>query len=89
MSDKYETRVTRVTVLPEGEPIFSERATHIEIEDEASGDFVKVSQEGGHTDNSKFVCFGDRSEWTAIRSAVDTMFNEIENRDSRKKALGK
>lgn len=89
MSDKYETRVTRVTVLPEGEPVFSERATHIEIEDEAAGEFVKVSQEGGHIDNSKFVLFGDRSEWTAIRSAVDTMFNEIENRDSRKKALGK
>lgn len=89
MSEKYETRVTRVTVLPEGEPVFSERATHIEIEDEASGEFVKVSQEGGHVDASKFVMFGDRAEWTAIRSAVDAMFNEIENRDSRKKEFEK
>jgi hypothetical protein len=69
--------------------VFSERATHVEIEDESSGEFVKVSQEGGHVDASKFVMFGDRAEWTAIRSAVDTMFNEIENRESRKKALVK
>ena len=89
MSEKYETRVTRITVMPEGEPVFSECATNIEIEDEASGEFVKVSQGGVHGDASKFIMFCDRAEWTAIRSAVDTIFNEIENRDSRKKALGK
>jgi hypothetical protein len=89
VSNKYETRVTRVTVLPEGEPIFGERATHIEIEDEAAGEFVKVSQEGGHIDDSKFVLFGDKDEWDAVKKVVDSMFKEIETRDGRKKALGK
>ena len=89
MSDKYETRVTRVTVLPEDEPVFSERATHVEIEDEASGEWVKVRQEGGHTDNSKFVLFGDKDEWDAVKKVVESMFKEIENRDGRKKALVK
>lgn len=86
-NQKYETRVTRVTVLPEGEPVFSERATHIEIEDEAAGEFVKVSQEGGNVDSEKFVLFGDRAEWNAIKSAAETMFNDIENREIRKKYL--
>lgn len=32
----YETRITRLTVLPKGEPLFAETATHIQIEDEAA-----------------------------------------------------
>ena len=38
----YETRVTQLTVAPEGEAIFSEAATTITIDDEAAGEFVKV-----------------------------------------------
>mgnify|MGYP000650360830 CR=1 FL=1 len=33
-----ETRITSLIVLPEGEPIFSERATIVRIEDEAGGE---------------------------------------------------
>lgn len=39
-NEKYEVRVTRLTILPPSEPIFSERATHIELRDEAAGEFV-------------------------------------------------
>lgn len=77
MCTKYTTRVTRLTVLPEGEPIFSERATSIEIDDEAAGEFVRVSQQGGHTDAEKWVLF-DRAEWPAIKGAVDQMMGYIE-----------
>ena len=57
------------------EPVFSEQATHIEIDDEAAGEFIKVSQEGGHTDIAKFVTF-DREEWIVVRDAIDCMMNQ-------------
>lgn len=40
-----ETRITSLIVLPEGEPIFSERATIVRIEDEAGGEYIVVSQD--------------------------------------------
>ena len=77
MITKYNTRVTRLTVLPEGEPIFSERATHVEIDDEAAGEFVKITQRGGHKDADKWVLIAP-TEWPAIKGAVDQMMDYIE-----------
>lgn len=74
-SENYATRITRVSVLPHNEPIFSEKTTHIEIEDEAAGEFVKVSQEGGHTDVAKWIVI-DPSEWPVIRDAIQFMFDQ-------------
>jgi hypothetical protein len=68
-----------MTVLPAGQPIFSETATHVEIQDEAAGEFVKVYQEGGHTDFQKFITL-DKDEWLVVRDAIDRMFGEC--RDS-------
>lgn len=65
-------RYTRLTVLPEGEPIFSEMATHISIEDDASGEYVRLTQynettgKGGHIDINP-------EEWPAIRDAINIM----------------
>ena len=72
---EYETRVTKVVVLPKGEPLFSEQATTIEIQDEAGGEFVKVSQEGGHTDYAKHICFSHQ-DWEAIKPEIDRMLTE-------------
>lgn len=72
---KMERRVLKVSVLPEGESLFSERSTEIEIEDEGAGEFVKVRQEGGHTDYSKHLLF-DPDEWPSIRDAIDQMIGE-------------
>ena len=80
MTRKFETRVTRITVAPLGEPIFCETATHVEIQDEAAGEFVKVYQEGGHTDYQKFITL-DKDEWPAVRDAIDRMFGECRNED--------
>jgi hypothetical protein len=55
--------------VPEGEPIFSDHATHIEIEDEAAGEFVVVKQlqEG-------YGKIGISPEdWPAIRKAIDKL----------------
>jgi hypothetical protein len=69
-----ETRVTRLTVVPPGDPLFSEMATHVEIEDDAGGEFVAVRQ---CNDNSKpGEVLIDADEWPAIRDAIDRMISE-------------
>lgn len=73
---KYITRITRLTVLPEKEPIFSEAATHVEIYDEAGGEYIKVTQEGGSIEAAKSILICD-DEWPVIRDAIDTMLAEI------------
>jgi len=74
-SEKYATRITRVSVLPHDEPVFSERTTHIEIDDEAAGEFVKVSQEGGNTDIAKWITV-EPSEWPVLRDAIQFMVDQ-------------
>jgi len=63
------TRVTRLHVLPEGEPLFDERGFSVEIDDEAGGEFVVVSD-----------CDGkirlNAEEWPALREAIDRMVKE-------------
>jgi hypothetical protein len=78
---EYETRITRVTILPKGEPIFCEQATHIEIDDECSGEFIKISQVGGHVDAEKFVLFNSE-EWELVNKAAMQLFAEIEAREA-------
>lgn len=75
---QYHTRTTRLTVLPEGEPIFSERATHIEIDDEAAGEFVKVTQQRDKSTQGCDTLTFDPDEWPEVKSAVDTMMRYIE-----------
>ena len=69
---KYETRVVSVVVLPRGEPLYSEQATTISIADEASGEFLRISQEGGHIDEAKCVLI-EPEEWSVLRAAIDMM----------------
>ena len=79
MSDLYETRVTRLTVLQKGEAIFAEVATDIEIDDEANGEFVKITQKSMRTDCNQSIQITD-CEWPHIKDAVETMFREIQIR---------
>lgn len=72
MSNKYETRIARIVVVPIGEPIFSERATSIEIDDEGGGEFLKIAQHGGQANITKSICI-DPDEWEFIKSEVDRM----------------
>lgn len=66
------TRITRLTVTPKGEPIFSANATHIEIDDDSAGEFIVIRQfhesadaTGGHQIRI------DATEWPEIQAAVD------------------
>ncbi len=66
----YKTIIDSLTVLPEGDPIFSEMATKIYLEDEAAGLFVIVEQ-NGRTDIGKIQI--NEEEWPHIRKAIDRM----------------
>jgi hypothetical protein len=65
-------RITQITVVPDGEPIFSERAVTISIRDEAAGEFVVVKQ---LTDDPQELSI-DPEEWPALREAIDEMIKE-------------
>ena len=71
-TDSYDVRIIKIAVVPKGQPIFSELSTYVAIEDEAAGEFVKISQEGGHTDMAKWITVNPE-EWPAIRNAIDYM----------------
>jgi hypothetical protein len=62
---KYETRPSQWIVAPEGDPMFSERATRITIEDEAAGEFIQVEQE----EIGKIQINLD--EWPILRAVID------------------
>lgn len=67
---KYEARVTTVIVNKTGEPIFSETATKIEIDDEGGGEFLKISQgDLGYIQITP-------EEWPFVRDQIEKMITE-------------
>lgn len=71
---EYETRVTRVHVLPKGDQLFSELATIVELDDEAGGEFVIVRQQDDHETHQCIRISPE--EWPAIRDAIDTAIKQ-------------
>ena len=63
-----KARITRLTVAPEGADIYDDRSTHIEIDDEGGGEFVKIVQPSGSADIRI-----EPAEWPTIRAAIDSM----------------
>jgi hypothetical protein len=75
---KYESRITRVSITPKGEPIFSQHGYHIEIDDEAAGEFVSVKYEDqGATDDMRI----EPEAWPILRETIDAMFADIKTRE--------
>ena len=73
----YETRITKLIVLPKGEPLFSEQATHIEIEDEAAGEYVTVTQY--HDGDEKKIGIMPE-EWPYVRDAIEKLLSNCKER---------
>ena len=69
----YVTRVTQLTVVPDGSELFGEMSTVIAIEDEGAGEFVTISQPG--QDNKVRI---EPVEWPAVRDAIDRMIQETQ-----------
>ena len=63
-----KSRVTQIIVLPEDEPIFSERGYTITIKDEAAGEYIEIED---HQEESKVAI--NPEEWPAIRAAINKM----------------
>jgi hypothetical protein len=74
-SEKHDVRVLELIVMPKGQPTFSEMATRIAIDDEAGGEYVKLTQYGGHADLSKSIAI-DPDEWPKLRECIDYMISE-------------
>ena len=72
----YKIRVTRLTVAPEGEPIFSEMATHVEIEDDAGGEYIQIRQI--HDNAEPGVVGFEPDQWPLIKEAIDLLLTEIQ-----------
>ena len=70
MTAELEVRTLALIVVPNSEPIFHERATRIEIEDEGGGEFVALRQsEGGKVTL-------DPGEWPLLRAAINRMIRQ-------------
>lgn len=74
----YIARTTRISIMPPGEPIFSELTTHVSIEDEAAGEFLKVTQQSSDTDLDQTISI-EPALWPILRDTIDTMIAEIAN----------
>jgi hypothetical protein len=68
---KFTEQVTKIIIMPEGEPIFSEFACSVEIEDEAACQFIKVSTLLGSADSGTIMF--DCKEWPTLRSVINRM----------------
>jgi hypothetical protein len=76
---KYTSRITQITALPVGEPIFSERATVISIDDEAAGEFITVKQQMDYSSQMDQTVTFDPEEWDEVKGVVDQMFKDIKD----------
>jgi hypothetical protein len=76
----YEIRTIAIMVNKPNEPIFSEMATKIDICDEASGEFLKVSQCNDNSENGTIQITPE--EWPVIREAIDRMIGECREEKS-------
>ncbi len=65
-------------IYPRAEGTLSEYMTQIEIEDEAGGEFLKISQPLAGPELSGGAIAITPEEWPTIRAALDAAFREIE-----------
>ena len=78
-TDRHDVRIIKIAVCPKGEPVFSEQTTSISIDDGAAGEYVKVIQEGGHTDIAKWIVV-DPDEWVTLRDSIDFMIDQCRSK---------
>ena len=79
---ELECRTLKIALIPKGEPIFSERATHIEIVDEAAGEFVEVSQDYDNVKSGTIAI--DSTEWPLLKSSIDRMIDDCRDENGER-----
>lgn len=73
---QIETRITKLTVLPVGADLFCETAFNVEIDDEAAGEYVKVTSNLEFGKDDCGVIRIDPEEWPALKAAIEQMVKE-------------
>jgi hypothetical protein len=73
----YDTRITQLTIVPNGEALFHHMATIIEISDEAGGEYLTIKQFNDRSKPGEIEI--DDQLWPTLRGAIDRMFEEIES----------
>lgn len=71
MSD-LESRLTQISLVKSGEPLYSDSATVVSIDDDCSGEFVAVEQHGPGLGKITI----NPEEWPMLRKAIDRMVRE-------------
>lgn len=69
-----EQRVTRIHIVPEGQPIFSGQAFSVEIDDDAGGEFLVIQCNDDQCANGQIRL--DPAEWPSLRDAIERMVKE-------------
>jgi hypothetical protein len=72
-----------MTIAPEGEPIFSEMATDICIEDDSAGEYIVIKQS---TRNDCTIAINPE-EWDIIKATIDQMFAEMKVHENKTKPI--
>ena len=81
---KYTSRITQITVLPVGEPIFSERATVVSLDDESGGEFITVKQQMDMTAEMNQTVAFEPEEWEEVKGVIDQMLKDIKDYQDEK-----
>lgn len=66
-----EKRVTTITIVPKGEPLFSESGFTVSIEDECGGEFVTVRNNDG-----KGEVRIEASDWPVLSEVITGLLGE-------------
>jgi hypothetical protein len=73
---EYSIRVTRLTVVPPHDQLGSERAMDVEIQSEHEREIVVLTQKSGHIDVKEQQISISKSEWAAMKDAIELMVSE-------------
>lgn len=73
-------RITQLTILPEGDSIFSSMATQISIEDDGSGEYVRVTNYNGKKGKGGEIEINPE-EWITLRGAINAMVSSCRKED--------
>lgn len=79
---EFRVRVTRLSVLPPKEPLFSEQCTNISIVDEAAGEFLEIEQQSGRTDAKSQTIAISPEEWPSLKQAIEQLLADCETQNA-------
>jgi hypothetical protein len=69
-----KSRVVKILVCNEGDPIFAEGNYSVEVRDEAAGEYLAV--EAYDSEDEGLITI-DKKDWPALREVIDRMFEEV------------